>query len=285
MAETTGDEHISSEAEPIFTLHITGLPNDIKQRELYLLFRESGGYQFCNLRSNPHGVSAFATFSDPESAQRAKNRFDGEVFDPDNEAVRLRIEMAKQNSRKRSLHDGQSSASVGQKRQWDATYAGASFPSGDFVAQPDVSAAYASYGAQPAEAFQQQYGGYPQYGAYGAVGYGVPPPQQPAMSRPKLNGGMGSSSNPPCPTLFLANLSGKCTEAELQEVMRFFQGFTKLKFSQKGNGAIAFCEFVDEASSTQALQQLNGYVLPSHDPSQGGIRAEYAKARMGHKIS
>ena len=33
----------STDAEPIFTIHIIGLPHDVKQRELFNLFRESGG--------------------------------------------------------------------------------------------------------------------------------------------------------------------------------------------------------------------------------------------------
>lgn len=249
----------------------------MKPRELYNLFREVGGYQYANLRANNHGVSAFVAFADNESAQRAKARFDGEVFDPDAPETRLRIEMAKQNSRKRA-----SDYSVGHKRPaaWDASAnMGYTAPAPDYAAaQSDPTAFGGGYNitADPAGAYPQ-FQGYQGYGAYGAVGYGAPqqPQQQPQRSS------RSGAGNPPCSTLFLANMSTRCTEAELTEFMQFFQGFTKLKFTMKGNGALAFVDFTDEPAATQALQGIQGYVLPSNDPSMGGVRGEYAKARMG----
>merc|ERR1711981_618510 len=113
--------------EPIFTLHITGLPGDLRQRELFNLFRHTGGYQFCNIRSTVNGISAFATFDAHENAVAAMNKYNGEMFDPDNESCRMKIELAKQNSRKRSPYEpaagGEYGAAVGQKRSWDAANA------------------------------------------------------------------------------------------------------------------------------------------------------------------
>merc|ERR1711865_933951 len=93
--------------EAIFTLHITGLPPDVKTREIFSLFRSVRGYEFCNLRSTASGVSAFATFLNSECAGAALAQFDGQVFDPDT-GVKLKLEFAKSNSRKRTTHDSSS---------------------------------------------------------------------------------------------------------------------------------------------------------------------------------
>ncbi|KAH7279265.1 hypothetical protein KP509_37G012600 [Ceratopteris richardii] len=88
-----------------------------------------------------------------------------------------------------------------------------------------------------------------------------------------------TGGNPPCSTLFVVNLGLSCTETELYHLFSGFHGFLKLKMQTKGGLPVAFVDFQDEACSTQALTQLQNYVLPSSD--RGGMRLEYAKARMG----
>ncbi|XP_039844567.1 serine/arginine-rich splicing factor SR34B-like isoform X3 [Panicum virgatum] len=67
--------------------------------------------------------------------------------------------------------------------------------------------------------------------------------------------------------LSLVLLSGSCA------------GFVKLKMQNKLGAPVAFVDFKDANSSTEALNRLQGVVLYS-SPGEG-IRLEYAKSRMG----
>jgi hypothetical protein len=87
-------------------------------------------------------------------------------------------------------------------------------------------------------------------------------------------------SNPPCSTLFVANLGPTCTEEELTQLLSRYPGYLKLKYQLKGGLPVAFVEFQDIVYSTKALSQLqNSKPLPSVD--RGGMRVEFAKAKMG----
>lgn len=87
-------------------------------------------------------------------------------------------------------------------------------------------------------------------------------------------------SNPPCSTLFIANLGPSCTEEELSQLLSRYPGFSKLKYQMKAGQPVAFVEFQDIRCSTQALSALqNSKHLPAVD--RGGMRVEYAKAKMG----
>jgi len=88
----------------------------------------------------------------------------------------------------------------------------------------------------------------------------------------------GPGDNPPCPTLFVANLGPTCTEDELRQVLSRFRGFKMLKMQTKGGMPVAFVDFEDVTSSGEALKQLQGTWLPSSD--RGGLHLEYAKSRM-----
>lgn len=51
------------------TLFIAGLPEDVKEREIYLLFRQCSGYQGCRFAADTAGKPlCFATFLDHGSA-------------------------------------------------------------------------------------------------------------------------------------------------------------------------------------------------------------------------
>jgi len=86
-------------------------------------------------------------------------------------------------------------------------------------------------------------------------------------------------NNPPCPTLFVANLGPTCAEQELIDVFSSCAGFVKLKMQNKLGAPVAFVDFKDANSSTEALNRLQGVILYS-SPGEG-IRLEYAKSRMG----
>ncbi|CAA7397785.1 unnamed protein product [Spirodela intermedia] len=97
----------SSGPDEVRTLFIAGLPDDVKPREIYNLFREFPGYMSCQVRCTGQSTQAFAfaVFRDQQSALVAMNTLNGMVFDLDKEST-LFIDLAKSNSRsKRSRID------------------------------------------------------------------------------------------------------------------------------------------------------------------------------------
>eukprot|EP00249_Psilotum_nudum_P013126 c24166_g1_i1 orf=210-596(+) len=86
--------------EEVRTLFISGLPDDVKEREIYNLFQTFPGYEFCQLKYTGRGyqIVAFVVFSDQASALAAKEAVNGLKFDPQSSAT-LNIELARANSR------------------------------------------------------------------------------------------------------------------------------------------------------------------------------------------
>ncbi|KAL3346424.1 hypothetical protein AABB24_025061 [Solanum stoloniferum] len=91
--------------DDVRTLFIAGLPEDVKPREIYNLFREFAGYESSHLRSQTSSNSqpfAFAVFADQHSALMAMYELNGMVFDFEKDS-KLYIELAKSNSRSKRL--------------------------------------------------------------------------------------------------------------------------------------------------------------------------------------
>ncbi|XP_049358284.1 uncharacterized protein LOC125822866 isoform X4 [Solanum verrucosum] len=218
------------------TLFIAGLPEDVKPREIYNLFREFAGYESSHLRSQTSSNSQ------------------GMVFDFEKDS-KLYIELAKSNSKSKRLRpdDGRP---VSEKRI-----------KGSAAISRDSGTGFGSIHM-------------PGMGnsAYNTIGY---PPTQ---SQGKFDGRVGNqaaskTAAEPCPTLFIANLGQSCTEQELIQVFSRFRGFLKLKMQSTYGAPVAFVDFQDTASSTEALSHLQGTIL--HSSSGEGMRLEYAKSRMG----
>ncbi|KAL3065817.1 RNA-binding protein with multiple splicing 2-like isoform X1 [Trematomus bernacchii] len=114
--EASADMSIKADAEPnnnvsieeeVRTLFVSGLPVDIKPRELYLLFRPFKGYEgsLIKLTSKQCVSSLFAfqpvgfvTFDSRSGAEAAKNALNGIRFDPESPQT-LRLEFAKANTK------------------------------------------------------------------------------------------------------------------------------------------------------------------------------------------
>ncbi|XP_060192259.1 uncharacterized protein LOC132621828 isoform X2 [Lycium barbarum] len=239
------------------TLFIAGLPEDVKPREIYNLFREFAGYESSHLRSQTSSnlqPFAFAVFADQHSALMAMYELNGMVFDFEKDS-KLYIELAKSNSRSKRLRpdDGRP---VSEKRI-----------KGSAAISKDSGSGFGSIHM-------------PGMGnsAYNTIGY---PPTQ---SLGKLDGRVGNqaaskTAADPCPTLFVANLGQSCTEQELIQVFSRCRGFLKLKMQSTYGAPVAFVDFQDTASSTEALSHLQGKIL--YSSSGEGMRLEYAKSRMG----
>lgn len=101
----------------IRTLFITGLPVDVREREIHNLFRLVKGYEGCKLILKPGKAPvAFATFLDRDSASVGQAALQvspslsafllsqGVRFDPE-QIQSLRIEFAKSNSKTKRLLD------------------------------------------------------------------------------------------------------------------------------------------------------------------------------------
>ncbi|KAH7279264.1 hypothetical protein KP509_37G012600 [Ceratopteris richardii] len=86
--------------DDVRTLFISGLPDDVKEREIYNLFRGQRGYESCQLKYTGRGyqVVAFAVFVDQQSALAAKDALNETKFDPEVPTT-LHIELARANSR------------------------------------------------------------------------------------------------------------------------------------------------------------------------------------------
>ncbi|XP_048188207.1 RNA-binding protein with multiple splicing 2 isoform X2 [Perognathus longimembris pacificus] len=84
--------------EEVRTLFVSGLPVDIKPRELYLLFRPFKGYEGSLIKLTSRQPVGFVIFDSRAGAEAAKNALNGIRFDPENSQT-LRLEFAKANTK------------------------------------------------------------------------------------------------------------------------------------------------------------------------------------------
>lgn len=249
--------------EEVRTLFISGLPNDIKEREIYNLFRTHAGYESCQLKYTGRGyqIVAFAVFTDQAAALAAKEALNGHKLDPELGST-LHIELARANSRGKRPHSDERGPSAMEKK-----FRGPMGVPGVYADAGMVHSVYNDlHGYPPSQS--ALVGGYAMQDGVSSLMMGSAMPPPPARG-----------SNAPCSTLFVANLGLGCTEAELTQVLSSFPGFRKVKMQSRGGLPVAFVEFQDAGCSTQVLNQLQNFMLPSS--VQGGIRLEYAKSKMG----
>lgn len=84
--------------EEVRTLFVSGLPLDIKPRELYLLFRPFKGYEGSLIKLTSKQPVGFVSFDSRSEAELAKNALNGVRFDPEIPQT-LRLEFAKANTK------------------------------------------------------------------------------------------------------------------------------------------------------------------------------------------
>ncbi|GBG88828.1 hypothetical protein CBR_g48442 [Chara braunii] len=265
------------------TLFISGLPQDVQERELFNLFRPCDGYESSQLQVTSRSVHpvGFATFVDQPSALSARDALNGVIFDPA-AGLKLRIELAKANSKPKRARteDGGVNGTADKKFRGSVGLAPMSNP------LMDPFAPYSGPGGGGTPGMVHSYfnnlGGtmYQPPSAVMGGSYGGPEPIGiGSASGVMSSGGKLGGSNPPCTTLFVANLGPTCNELELRDLFSSCPGFVKLRIQMKRGAPVAFAEFQDIHSSTMAINQLQNYMLPSCD--RGGVRLEYAKSRMG----
>mmetsp|Transcript_23204 Transcript_23204/g.39850 ORF Transcript_23204/g.39850 Transcript_23204/m.39850 type:complete len:363 (+) Transcript_23204:48-1136(+) len=261
--------------DPVRTLFVSGLPSDVSRREIYLLFRGQAGYEDCTVNYGAPQPVAFVVFNDQANALAAKSVVEGLPFEPDG-PIRMRVELAKSNSKPRQLEKGRSvhPAPFQPRHQEHYDYPPPMAPPQNLAPPPpDVAS---MYNASLASALYQ---------AANQVNTTQPAPYMTLESEGRYQDAKGGGSAG-CSTLFVASLGPSTTETELKELFQRCYGFKRLRMNNKGPTPVAFVEFEDVACSTQALQLLQGFQLPSCD--RGGMKLEFAKNPMGtpsqHKI-
>ncbi|XP_020576177.1 U1 small nuclear ribonucleoprotein A [Phalaenopsis equestris] len=231
--------------DEVRTLFIAGLPDDCKSREIYNLFREYPGYVSSHLRSSTDSSRpyAFAVFADQQSAVAAMHALNGLVFDLENNST-LYIDLARSNSKSTKHQIKGVGSNIHMPGKVNSAYSTYDYPS----TQSHISFHYD-------EAHE------------------VDPKKLTSSKTYALQ------NNPPCPTLFVANLGPTCSEQELTSIFSKYPGFLKLLLQKRNGVSVAFADFQDIASSTEALNSLQGTSLntSSGDP----LRIEYSKSRMG----
>ncbi|KAL4560033.1 hypothetical protein LXL04_032181 [Taraxacum kok-saghyz] len=241
----------------INTLFVSGLPDDIKAREIHNLFRRRPGFDHCQLKYTGRGnqVVAFATFVNHPSAIAALRDLNGVKFDPQTGST-LHIELARSNSRrkpkpgpeayvvidKRSIatKDDQDSSDDGDsetEEQSEADKDNAITTKSDEETAGDLDSTVAAENDQ---------------------------------TENTVDGA--------CSTLFIANLGPNCTEDELKPVLSHYPGFNTLKVRNRGGMPVAFADYEEVEQATDVMNVLQGSTLPSSD--RGGMHIEYARSKM-----
>jgi RNA recognition motif. (a.k.a. RRM, RBD, or RNP domain) len=103
----------------------------------------------------------------------------------------------------------------------------------------------------------------------------LPSPGLAANSYRSYSSGNLTDQNPPCNTLYVGNLPPNTKEDELRQMFSRCIGYKRLCFRSKANGPLCFVEFDDVVRATQAMTELNGYLLSNS--LKGGIRLSFSK--------
>ncbi|XP_023513427.1 U2 small nuclear ribonucleoprotein B'' 2 [Cucurbita pepo subsp. pepo] len=240
-----------SDRNNINTLFISGLPDDVKAREIHNLFRRRPGFDSCQLKYTGRGnqVVAFATFYNHQSAVTALHALNGVKFDPQSGSV-LHIELARSNSRRKHKPGGGAYVVIDKRKKSDSNAQETS--SEDGGSEPD----------EPSKKTEQ---------SNEAVVAPGNPLSAPYEHHEKNDGG-------PCSTLFIANLGPNCNEDELKEVLSKYPGFNVLKLRAKSGMPVAFADFEEIEQASKVMEELQGSMLPSSD--RGGMHIEYARSKM-----
>lgn len=257
---------------PIRTLFVTGLPNDVRDREIYLLCRLCPGYEGNALKFNPGKTPvAFCLFDTPDNAASAVTALEGAKFDPEG-THSIHAEFAKSNIHTfgSDRQDGGKRARSGAGADPYAAYAAAAY------APPMAGSPYGGGAPVPGAPGADPYGG--AYGAYG--GYPGAPPMHgapPTAPVPHMAPPAAPVPGTTC-TLFVTGLGPSVTEAELQQMFATQYGFKRLRMMHTGlPKAVCFVEYTDNAAAGNSLSIMQGQVVAS---SGRPMRLEFAKSDM-----
>ncbi|PQQ13252.1 U2 small nuclear ribonucleoprotein B [Prunus yedoensis var. nudiflora] len=253
-----------SDRSVINTLFVSGLPDDVKAREIHNLFRRRPGFDSCQLKYTGRGnqVVAFATFFNHQSAMAALHSLNGVKFDPQTGSL-LHIELARSNSRRKRKPGSGAYVVIDKRTKKEADTQETSSDDGD------------SETDEPSETENNDSGDKTELETTKSAETAVDSDNAVAtvneQSEKHVDGG-------PCSTLFIANLGPNCTEDELKQVLSKYPGFNVIKLRAKGGMPVAFADFEEIEQANKAMDELRGSSLPSSD--RGGMHIEYARSKM-----
>ncbi|KAL2906320.1 Cell wall integrity protein scw1 [Bienertia sinuspersici] len=186
-------------------------------------------------------------FSDQQSAVTAMHALNGMVFDLEKGST-LYIDLAKSNSRsKRQRTDDEGPASDKKRKGSPAFQRGSGeLGIGSYHIPGMTNSVYNTIGYPSAQS----------HWSYNSGGAGEATAAKSSHSSTYV-----PQDNPPCPTIFVANLGPNSSERELTQVFSRCRGFLKLKIQGTYGAPVAFVDFQDTACSTEALNQLQGTVF------------------------
>ncbi|KAK4587795.1 hypothetical protein RGQ29_018981 [Quercus rubra] len=262
-------------SDEVRTIFITGLPEDVKERELQNLLRWLPGYEASQVNFKGEKPMGFALFSNAQFALAAKDALQEMVFDAESKSV-LHTEMAKKNLFVKRVAD---SSPYDQSKRLrtggDYTHTGYTSPSPFHPPPPAHVWGPHGYMAPPPPP--------PPYDPYG--GYPVPPVPMPAPAPVPAPSSyvpvQNAKDNPPCNTLFIGNLGENINEEELRGLFSAQPGFKQMKVLRQERHTVCFIEFEDVNSASNVHHSLQGAVIPSS--GSVGMRIQYSKNPYGKR--
>lgn len=260
-------------SDEVRTIFISGLPEDVKERELQNLLRWLPGYEASQVNFKGEHPMGFALFSTPQFAIAAKDALQDMVFDAESKSV-LHTEMAKKNLFVKRGIVADSNAYDQSKRMrtgGDYTHTAYSSPS---PFHPPPAPVWGHGYMAPAPPPYDPYAGYP----VPQVPMSAPTPvPAPSSYVPVQN----TKDNPPCNTLFIGNLGENINEEELRGLFSAQPGFKQMKILRQERHTVCFIEFEDMNSATNVHHSLQGAVIPSS--GSVGMRIQYSKNPFGKR--
>uniref|UniRef100_A0A6M2EK75 RRM domain-containing protein n=1 Tax=Populus davidiana TaxID=266767 RepID=A0A6M2EK75_9ROSI len=249
----------------INTLFVSGLPDDVKAREIHNIFRRRPGFDSCQLKYTGRGnqVVAFATFFNHQSAIAALHSLNGVKFDPQSGST-LHIELARSNSRRKRKPGSGAYVVIDKrtKKPSDAHETSSDDGESDPDEDPEMNNVDTAY----------------QGDSENAKSEAASDPDNAAVAVNEIGERTAEGGLRPCSTLFIANLGPNCTEDELKQVLSQYPGFHVLKIRAKGGMPVAFADFEEIEQATKVMENLQDTTLPSSD--RGGMHIEYARSKM-----
>jgi len=259
----------TQESSDIRTVFLSGLPEDVKEREIHNLFRLVPGYEGCKVTLMNQRPVSFASFVSRDAASNAIQQLNGIKFDPDFE-YNLKIEFARSNSKmKRLINDANSNQMEKRRKVTTSLYSQPLLPSNGYNDFNNLNTGF-NFGAY------EQYGAYPDmYGGNGLQSQNpniVPTHHNIQQSPTTMSYPRTDSRIAPCTTLFVTGIDPNMSNTELAAFFSTGPGFSRFR-GGKGN---CFLDYVDLNSSAIALHTLNNCQL-----GETKLRVFYAKKKMG----
>ncbi|XP_065841772.1 RNA-binding protein with multiple splicing 2-like isoform X2 [Oscarella lobularis] len=250
--------------EEVRTLFVSGLPPDVRPRELYLLFRPYKDYEGSQIRwatKRKMMPVAFVVFRTRAGADEARVALQGEQFDPDL-PLKLRLEFAKTNTKSavnkmapsypfRPVNAATAAAAA-------AAAAAAQYPPGTAYVNSYVGPAMQEGWAHPQQMFPMNESAVMQQAALTQLPMQMGPPV-PSGPHHHHHHSQQATSTPPGPVLFVANINPALSEKDIHAQFQCLDGYARAQVvppNYKGGVPACYIEFHDAEKAGKAIPEL-----------------------------